>query len=245
MELIPSIDLRGGAVVRLLHGDFAAETRYPTTAAGLLARYAAAGARRLHVVDLDGARDGVPGNEGLLSELARGSLAIQVGGGVRDAATVTRLLAAGAARIVIGSVAIESPDEVLRWLARFGADRIVAALDVRIDDGGTPRLASRGWQQQTPQSLWDLVGRLGDAGLRHVLCTDIGRDGALSGPNLDLYRDCVRRCPAIGWQASGGVRDAADLHALAGTGVAAAISGKALLEGRISDEEMAPFLPAA
>ncbi|MBM5812724.1 MAG: 1-(5-phosphoribosyl)-5-[(5-phosphoribosylamino)methylideneamino] imidazole-4-carboxamide isomerase [Gammaproteobacteria bacterium] len=246
MELIPSIDLRAGTVVRLRHGDFAAETRYPTSAAGLLARYAAAGARRLHVVDLDGARDGVPANEAVLRELARShALAIQAAGGVREAATAARLLAAGAARVVVGSVAIESPDDLLQWLAQFGADRLVAALDVRLDAGATPRLASRGWQRQTQQSLWDLVGRLGDAGLRHVLCTDIGRDGALGGPNLDLYRDCIRRFPAIAWQASGGVRDAADLHALAGTGVAAAISGKALLEGRISDEEMAPFLPAA
>ncbi len=246
MELIPSIDLRAGSVVRLQYGDFAAETRYPATPAALLARYADAGARRLHVVDLDGARDGVAGNEAILRELAgAGRLEVQAGGGVRSAPVVERLLAAGAARVVAGSIAIHAPDEVIGWIGRFGAERIVAALDVRIDSSGTPWLASHGWQQQSRHALAAVLTLLARGGLRHVLCTDIGRDGALAGPNLDLYRDCVRQFPDIAWQASGGVRDAADLHALAATGVAAAISGKALLEGRISNEELAPFLPAA
>jgi phosphoribosylformimino-5-aminoimidazole carboxamide ribotide isomerase len=116
---------------------------------------------------------------------------------------------------------------------------------VRLDEAGTPRLATHGWERQTETSLWDAVERFLPAGLLHVLCTDVARDGALSGPNVDLYRQCARRFPSVAWQASGGVSEAADLHALAVTGAASVISGRALLEGRISAEELAPFLPAA
>jgi phosphoribosylformimino-5-aminoimidazole carboxamide ribotide isomerase len=128
---------------------------------------------------------------------------------------------------------------------RFGAGRFVAALDVRIEVDAVPRLATHGWLRDSSVTLWDQAERLAALGIGHVLCTDIGRDGALAGPNLPLYRECVRRFPALAWQASGGVRDTADLRALAGTGVAAAISGRALIEDRISPEEFAPFLPAA
>lgn len=246
MELVPSIDLRNGGVVRLRQGDFADETRYPLAAAELYARYAAAGAVRVHVVDLDGARDGVAGNQATLRALAAlGRLRIQAGGGIRRVADVERMLAAGIERVVAGSVAIEAPGEVARWLERFGADRIVAALDVRIDAGGTPRLLIHGWRKELPLSLWDGVEALADAGLRHVLCTDVTRDGALAGPNVALYRECVTRFPQLDWQASGGIRDGADLHALAACGVAAAISGKAMIEERIPARELAPFLPGA
>ena len=119
------------------------------------------------------------------------------------------------------------------------------AFDVRLDEGRTPRLATHGWERQTQTSLWDAVERFLPAGLRHVLCTDVARDGALSGPNVALYAECVRRYPNIAWQASGGVSNAADLHALGATGVAAVISGRALLEGRLNAEELVPFLPAA
>jgi phosphoribosylformimino-5-aminoimidazole carboxamide ribotide isomerase len=146
---------------------------------------------------------------------------------------------------VIGSVAVTRPELVTGWLARFGAGRLVLALDVRLDAGGVPRVATHGWREQTAVDLWDAVERYREAGLAHVLCTDVSRDGALAGPNLDLYREAVRRCPQIAWQASGGVRDAADLHALAAIGVAAAVSGKALIEGRMTTEELQPFLPAA
>jgi phosphoribosylformimino-5-aminoimidazole carboxamide ribotide isomerase len=246
MELVPSIDLRNGRVVRLHQGVFAVETRYRKTPAQLYRRYVAAGALRVHVVDLDGARDGVAGNHATLRSLAAlKGLRIQAGGGVRRLADVVRLLAVGIDRVVAGSVAAESPDEIADWIARFGADRIVAALDVRLDDDGTPRLASHGWQRMTKHSLWDVVARLSKVGLRHALCTDIARDGAMTGPNVGLYRECVKRFPKLGWQASGGVRNSADLYALAAAGVAAAICGKALIEDRIPQRELAPFLPAA
>jgi phosphoribosylformimino-5-aminoimidazole carboxamide ribotide isomerase len=244
MRLIPAIDLKDGHCVRLLRGDFAAETRYPTTPMDLLARYRSYGADWVHVVDLDGARDGSAGNRRVITELtALPGVRLQVGGGLRDVQSVERMLEAGAARVVIGSAAVTRPDLVAEWLERFGAERIVLALDVRIDRGGTPRVATHGWQHQSELSLWDAVARLEAA--RHVLCTDVSRDGALSGPNVDLYREAVARLPGIAWQASGGIRAARDLQDLEACGAAAAVSGKALLDELIPIEELAPFLPNA
>jgi phosphoribosylformimino-5-aminoimidazole carboxamide ribotide isomerase len=246
MLLIPSIDLRGGICVRLLRGDFAAETRYEPDAHALLRRYQALGASWLHIVDLDGARDGALGNRALILQLAaQRALHLQVGGGVRDAATIEQLLGAGVERVAIGSAAAERPAEVAAWLRRFGPERLCLAFDVRLDADGVPRLQTRGWRQPTALSLWDAMAPYAHEDLRHVLCTDIERDGALGGPNVALYGEARRRYPQIQWQASGGVADGADLDALAASGVAAAISGKALLEQRISIEELRPFLPNA
>jgi len=233
--------------VRLLQGRFDAETVYATDPLEILEKYMALGARRIHVVDLDGARDGSQGNRPAIRRIVEraGHEAIQVGGGVRTRRVADELFDLGVARVVVGSVAVTQPDEVASWLREFGPERVVLAFDVRLDDGGTPRLATHGWERQTQTSLWDAVERYLPAGLLHVLCTDVARDGALSGPNVELYGQCVRRFPNIAWQASGGVSEAADLHSLAATGAASVISGRALLEGRISAEELSPFLPAA
>jgi phosphoribosylformimino-5-aminoimidazole carboxamide ribotide isomerase len=247
MLLIPAIDLRAGQCVRLLQGRFDAETVYAADPLEVLGKYLAFGARSIHVVDLDGARDGSQGNRAAIRRLVdrAGRDAIQVGGGVRSREVADRLFDLGAARVVVGSVAVSQPDEVAAWLREFGPERVVLAFDVRLDEGGTPRLATHGWERQTQTSLWDAVERYLPAGLRHVLCTDVARDGALSGPNVELYGECARRYPNIAWQASGGVSNASDLHALALTGAAAVISGRALLEGRLTAEELVPFLPAA
>ena len=243
MLLIPSIDLRGGHCVRLYKGAFDAETRYDLDPGLLLDRYADQGARWLHVVDLDGARDGVLGNRNLIARLAaKGRLKIQVGGGLRSLPVMEDLFAAGVARAVIGSAAVEQPQIAEEALQRFGAEAVWLAIDARVDAAGVPRARTRGWVTESPLSLWELIERFTPHGLRHVLCTDIERDGALGGPNLALYEEGQRRYPGIAWQASGGVRDAADLAALAKVGVAAAISGKALLEGRMTTEELQPFL---
>lgn len=244
MRLIPAVDLRGGRCVRLLKGDFAAETRYPAEPLELLARYRGYGADWLHVVDLDGARDGSGGNRTVIAGLAaEPGIELQVGGGLRNFAAVEDMLNLGAARVVVGSAALTGADEVRGWLRHFGGERLALAFDVRLDDGGTPCLATHGWLRQSTLSLWQAVADFIEAGLKHVLCTDVSRDGALAGPNVPLYTEAVRRHPQVAWQASGGVRDARDLHALAACGAAAAISGKALLEGRIPIEELAPFLP--
>jgi phosphoribosylformimino-5-aminoimidazole carboxamide ribotide isomerase len=246
MLLIPSIDLRAGACVRLFKGDFAAETRYQLGAHELLARYRTLGASWLHVVDLDGARDGTLGNLALIHALAsQRALRLQVGGGVRGAEVIDDLLTHGVARVVIGSAAVERPEDVGRWLRSYGPERICLAFDVRLDALAVPRLHTRGWKQKTALSLWDAVAEFTDDGLRHVLCTDIERDGALAGPNLALYIEALQRFPQIQWQASGGIASGSDLSALAALGVPAAISGKALLEERISFEELRLFLPNA
>jgi phosphoribosylformimino-5-aminoimidazole carboxamide ribotide isomerase len=209
----------------------------------ILEQYAALGASLVHVVDLDGARAGSQGNADAIAALAASRRAsLQVGGGIRSREAVRRLMDAGVTRAVVGSTAVTQPGEVQAWLQEFGTEAVVLAFDVRVDESGVPRLTTHGWEQQTATSLWDAVAGYLPHGLRHVLCTDVARDGALSGPNLDLYREAVNRFPAIAWQASGGVRDAADLHALDRIGVAAAVSGRALLEGRMQRQELQPFL---
>lgn len=243
MLLIPAIDLRGGRCVRLYQGNFAAETRYEYSPRQLLEKYRALGASWVHVVDLDGARDGVLANREVIVDLAaRQGVKLQVGGGIRSGEIIEDLISSGVERVVIGSAAVERPDEVIEWMSRFGADRICLALDVRHDGNGEPQVRTRGWKSGAAISLWDALGLYPAAAVRHALCTDIERDGALTGPNLELYRDALLRFPRIAWQASGGVRDAADLEALDRIGAAAAVSGKALLEERIRPEELRQFL---
>jgi phosphoribosylformimino-5-aminoimidazole carboxamide ribotide isomerase len=247
MRLIPAIDLRGGRCVRLLQGRFDAETVYATDPLEVLGRYVGFGAREVHVVDLDGARTGSQENRTAIRALtaAHPDLRVQVGGGVRSRRVADELLALGVSRVVVGSVAVTDPAEVASWLRELGPERVVLAFDVRLDAGGTPRLATHGWELQTQASLWDAVEQYRPAGLRHVLCTDVARDGALTGPNVALYAEAVSRFPDVAWEASGGVAGIEDLHALATTGVAAVVSGRALLEGRLVAAELEPFLPAA
>lgn len=246
MDLIPAIDLKDGRCVRLFQGDFAAETQYSTNPIEILERYVALGASRVHVVDLDGAKDGTQVNRGLIADFATKGLAkLQVGGGLRSLQRVNELLSMGVERAVIGSVAVSDPDEVMRWGSALGTERLVLAFDVRIDADKVPLLTTHGWQRTSAMSLWQLLERYARVGFKHVLCTDIARDGALTGPNCDLYADAVRRFPDIQWQASGGVANGRDLYALRDCGVAAVISGKALLENKISVEELRPFLQNA
>jgi len=246
MRLIPAIDLKSGRCVRLYQGDFDAETRYPVEPVEQARQYRALGADWLHVVDLDGAKDGVGGNAPLIEQMAAlAGLQLQVGGGLRDAASIKRMFDAGVSRVVIGSAAVTHAADVAAWFDAFGNNRITLAFDIRFDEHAVPCLATHGWRSQSQLSLWNAVDRFAPNGLTHVLCTDVSRDGALNGPNLDLYQEAVARYPAIQWQASGGIRDAADLQALADIGANAAISGKALLEGRIPIEELQAFLPNA
>ena len=245
MHLLPAIDIRDGRCVRLLKGDFDQETRYDVDPVALAQRYAALGAEWLHVVDLDGAASGSPQNLDLVAAIARtAGLKIQMGGGIRSIDDLARALAV-AERVVIGSLAVTASKLVEGWLEAFGSDRLTLALDVRVDGDDVPFVATHGWTQGSELTLWAALEHYGPFGLRNVLCTDVDRDGALKGPNVALYRNCVARCPEVEFQASGGVRDVGDLSGLAETGVAFAISGKALLEGRLSDEEMRSFLPNA
>ncbi len=231
----PAIDVRGGSVVRLRQGDYAQETHYSDDPLSLALRYADAGARWLHLVDLDAAREGGYTLTPLLRAIAEdGRLAVQSGGGVRYADDVQTLLDAGARRIVVGSLAIREPEQVFGWITRFGEEYITIALDTRRDADGVWRLPVRGWTQTSDAELFTLLDRYAAAGARHLLCTDIARDGMLGGPNVDLYTSLCNRYPALAVQASGGIRDAADLVALRAAGCAGAIAGKALLDGKLT-----------
>lgn len=234
--VIPAIDLRGGHVVRLRQGDYAKQTTYADDPCAVAARYAEAGARWLHVVDLDGARSGRFDNLAVITALAKLGMSVQAGGGVRAAADVQRLLDAGVARVVVGSIAIRAPDDVARWLADFGADRVVLALDTRRVDARWT-LPSAGWTQAEATTLDELAPWYAARGARHMLCTDIDRDGMLAGCNLELYRHLAGAVPAVAVQASGGVRSLDDIRAARAAGAGGVILGRALLEGRLDLRE--------
>ncbi len=246
MRIIPAIDLRGGRCVRLVQGDFARETEYSGDPLAVARQFGDLAVSDLHIVDLDGARTGTPANTRVIQQIARVSaIDIQLGGGIRELAVLEHWYEAGVCRCVLGSLAVSHPERVEEWLRRFGGERIVLALDVILRDDGTPMLATDGWTRTSPADLWTTIDRYRDGGLRHVLCTDIRRDGAMRGPNLELYQAILDRYPELLLQASGGVRDAADLRALAAAGVPAAITGRALLEGRISAAEVGSFRQSA
>lgn len=234
MILIPAIDLLDGRCVRLRQGDFERVQYFDTAPKAFAAGYASSGAQWLHVVDLAASRDGKQADTSPLFELISGaSQHVQTGGGVRSADDVETRLEAGAARVVVGSIAADEPERFLSWLEHFSPEALVAALDVRLDDDGTARVRSHGWTRDSGRDLWGLLDQL-TGRLRHVLITDIDRDGEMSGPNVALYQAIAGRYPGLQIQASGGVRNIQDLKTLASTGVAAAISGKALLDGRFN-----------
>jgi phosphoribosylformimino-5-aminoimidazole carboxamide ribotide isomerase len=234
----PAIDVRGGKVVRLRQGDYGDETRYGDDPLAFARKHADAGAAWLHLVDLDAAKAGGYTLQPLLRDIAANTgLQVQTGGGVRSNGDVAALLDAGAARVVVGSLAVREPHAVSAWLEEFGGERIVVALDTRRDEDGAWRLPVHGWTETSAGTLDELARRYAEAGLRHVLCTDIARDGMLAGPNLDLYRRLCAAHPGLQVQASGGVRDLADVRAGREAGCAGVVLGKALLEGQLDLEE--------
>ncbi len=237
-QLIPAIDLRGGRCVRLFQGRYDAETVYDPDPVQAAARVSV-GAALLHVVDLDGARGSGEHREIMGAIIGTVDCAVQCGGGVRSAADIDALLSLGASRVVIGSLAVEAKEMVASWLAKYGPSRIVVALDVRPLGRDEYRLATRGWQNDTAQKLDDVLNFYWRQGVQHFLCTDISRDGTLAGPNLRLYGQLCSNFPGLALQASGGVRDRADLAALAAVGVRRVIVGRSVLEGSLAIREAA------
>lgn len=237
MIVYPAIDLRDGVCVRLMHGRFDQVTRYDDNPAARLAGFAASGATWAHIVDLDGAEAGRAVQHGLIGELAKAvDIRIQSGGGVRTADDVAALIDAGVARVVVGSLAVSQPETVADWLRRFGPDRITLAIDVKADgDRYVPAL--KGWTQAAEVDLWAALDRYPPSLARHLLVTDVGRDGALTGPNLDLLGQIVRRRPDLAVQASGGVAALSDLSEAAAIGCDGAIIGRALYEGRFTVDQ--------
>ncbi len=233
MVVIPSIDLQQGQCVRLRQGQFDDLSIYDIQPQALALKYAAQGAKCLHIVDLDGAKKGLPQHLNSLKEMQSCGLAIQAGGGIRRALDASALMKAGVKKIVLGSIAITDPTRALKIIEQIGADNTILALDVNID-GGIPKPAIHGWQTKTEQSLWDVVPFYQTAGIHTILCTDIAMDGMLNGPNFSLYEEAISRFQTLNWQASGGVRNPEDLQKLASIGVHAAIIGRALYESGIA-----------
>ena len=235
-DIIPAIDLRDGRVVRLRQGDYAQQTTYSNDPGELARRYLHDGALWLHVVDLDGARSGKLDNLAVIRAMAADGLQVQAGGGVREEDDLRRLFDVGVRRVVLGSVAIREPETVVRWLDTWGSERITIALDTRrIDDCWT--LPSAGWTETEARTLDELAPWYAAHGVRHLLCTDIDRDGMLAGFNLELYRHLADIAPQLAVQASGGVRSLADIRAARDVGARGVILGRALLEGRFTLED--------
>lgn len=243
MHVIPSIDLAAGRCVRLRQGKFDAMTEYAVDPVQQARDYAAAGLSWVHLVDLDGCRAGRPVNGAIIAAIAAiPGLRLQAGGGIRDLDTVRACLDSGVQRVVIGSRAYQAPDEVARWIAELGAERIVIAADVRFADG-VPLPVIEGWRSDATIGFYASLDFFRDCGARHLLCTEVSRDGMLAGPGVALYDELSSRYPAMLVQASGGVRDANDLEDLQRAGAAAAIVGKSLLEGVMRLEALSQWSP--
>jgi phosphoribosylformimino-5-aminoimidazole carboxamide ribotide isomerase len=224
---IPAVDIRAGRCVQLVQGDFSRETAYSDNPAEMARHWQDLGAQRLHVVDLDGARDGVRTNAAVIAKLLESvAIPVQVGGGVRSLDTARGLLEQGADRVVAGTVAAERPEALAEWIEALGAERLIVGVDAR-----NARVATHGWRNLTDLDVEGFCQVLVAAGVRRVLYTDVGRDGMLNGPDIDGTRAVARILSVL---ASGGVSSVGHLKSLAEAGAEGAIIGTALYQGRLT-----------
>ena len=230
--IFPAMDLMDGGCVRLLKGDFAARTNYATDPIEVANNYASAGAEWMHIVDLDGAKNGQAEQSDLILKIANSAdIKVQTGGGLRNLAQIKRLLEGGVNRVVIGSLAVTNPQMVKHWLRDVGPDAICLALDVNQGEDGEFRPATKGWTEASNKTIWDVIGDYLGSGLKTILVTDIGRDGMQTGGNIDLYKRIQSEFPSLDLISSGGVGTldhVRDLKAIDPYGI---IIGKALYEG--------------
>ncbi|MCR5571644.1 MAG: 1-(5-phosphoribosyl)-5-[(5-phosphoribosylamino)methylideneamino]imidazole-4-carboxamide isomerase [Bacteroidales bacterium] len=241
IELIPAIDLIGGKCVRLSKGDFESKKEYDEDPAEVAARFADCGIRRIHLVDLEGAKQAAPANLSVLERIrSRVDVELEWGGGIATLADLVTVFDAGATQAVVGTVAALKPDLFLEWLDRFGPDRIVLGADIR-----NGRIAVRGWLSEVPLRIEDLLDPFGPAGLSQVVCTDISRDGMLQGPATRLYVDLQKNYPDITFSVSGGIASMDDVRALDALGLRRVIVGKALYEGKITLDEVKKWSQSA
>lgn len=238
MEIIPAIDIIDGKCVRLSKGDYAQQTVYTSSPLDVAKHFEDLGARRLHVVDLDGAKASHIVNAAVLESIAtHTSLCIDFGGGIKQRSDLVTAFDSGAAMVTIGSIAAMMPDQVLCFAEEFGNDRFIVGADAL--DG---RIMVRGWKEDGGISLTDFIDLYMSHGIRNILCTDISCDGMLQGPNIELYKSIMLRHPDCQLIASGGVSSVADLQNLASAGIPNVVFGKAYYEGHITDEELANIL---
>jgi phosphoribosylformimino-5-aminoimidazole carboxamide ribotide isomerase len=236
--IIPAIDLIEGSVVRLYQGDYEQKTQYELNPIDVVNSYADQGAKWLHIVDLTGAKDTNKRQLKLIGDMvATGRMQFQAGGGIRSEQDVAQLLELGVKRVVIGSLAVKEPELVKGWVTKYGSEAIVLALDINIDEQGNKFIATHGWQENSGVSLEALLEDFLSVGAKHVLCTDISRDGTLQGANHQLYSEMAAKFPTIEWQASGGIGNLDDIEVLKPTQVSGVILGRALLEGKFTVEQ--------
>lgn len=235
MNIIPAIDLKNGQCIRLLKGRFDQMTQYDIDPIKAAQSYQNDGATLLHIVDLDGAKNQSMAQTPLITAITQATtLTVQTGGGIRTSQQIEMLLSKGISRVVIGSLAVKEPRLVTQWINEFGNDRIVIALDVRFIDKDY-YCATQGWENNSCISLWSCLENYSD--IKYLLCTDIDRDGTLTGPNIALYQEILKRYPNILLQASGGIGSLSDLKELSQLNIDSVIVGKALYEKRFSLRE--------
>lgn len=234
IEIIPAIDIIDGRCVRLTKGDYAAKKVYDASPLDMALQYADCGVKRLHMVDLDGAKYSTPANLKTLETIAsKTSMEIEWGGGISSSDALETVFNAGATQAIVGSVAALYPHEFSSWLLTFGSEKMLLGTDVR--DGV---VAVKGWLQQTGLRMDEQIGWFLVDGLKYVVCTDISRDGLLQGPNFNLYKGLMEKFPKIVFTASGGISGMADIEKLDEIGVPKVIVGKAIYENKISLEEI-------
>jgi phosphoribosylformimino-5-aminoimidazole carboxamide ribotide isomerase len=234
IEVIPAIDLIGGKCVRLTQGDYARQVTYSENPVEVAARFADAGIRRLHLVDLDGAKAQHIVNHRILYDIARQtSLCIDFGGGLKTDDDLRIAFENGAAMVTGGSIAVKNEETFSRWITVYGPEKIILGADAR--DG---KIAVSGWTETVALDLIPFIQSYCDKGIRQIICTDISRDGMLQGPATNLYKQLLEHFPQLYVIASGGIASVADILALQDAGIPAVITGKALYEGKISLKEL-------
>lgn len=230
IEIIPAIDIIDGRCVRLSQGDYDRRRVYDASPEDMARRYADCGVRRIHVVDLDGAKSASPKNLRTLERMAVGaSVEIEWGGGIKSEDALRALFDYGADCAIVGSVAAREPSLFIEWLLRFGGERMILGVDVR--DG---RVSVNGWQEDLSLGVDDMVGEFLPHGVKQVVCTDISKDGMLQGPSFDLYTDLQRRYDGVDFTVSGGISSMSDIERLNELGLRRVIVGKAVYENRIT-----------
>ena len=238
MKIYPAIDMINGQVVRLTKGLFDQKTVYDNDPISMAKKFEELGCEYLHVVDLDGAKKGEPAQTDLVQQIAQSTnLKLQVGGGVRTSEHVQQLLQSGVDRVIIGSLAVKNIPLTKRIFETFGGDRITLGLDVSMNESGIPMVATHGWQEVSNLSAEDVLNEYLTLGLTQVLCTDISRDGTLTGPNFELYKELSLRFPTVNFLASGGLKSLEQVKALKADQVGGAIIGKAIYEGTLDLKE--------
>jgi len=234
IELIPAIDIIDGQCVRLTKGDYGCKTVYDSSPVEMAKRFEHLGFRRLHVVDLDGAKSKHIVNVDVLKTItAETGLAVDFGGGIKTSDDIEQAFAGGAAMVTVGSVAITDRELFAEWLEKYGADRMILGADVRHG-----KISINGWKEDSGEDLLPFLKYYIDKGVKNVLCTEISKDGTLSGPAIGLYRDIMAAYPHINLIASGGVSCIGDIRQLDESGIPSVVFGKAIYEGKINLEEL-------